>query len=483
MSSKILSRSAFATLFFLLISLPAFSDSHVRIVRLSYIEGGVQIDRNTGQYEKAILNLPITEGTKLRTGSDGRAEVEFEDGSTIRLASNTTVQFPQLSLQESGTKVSAVELTRGTLYANSAGNKNELALKFGRGKLELTRPARLRIDASDNRDAVAVFKGDVQVDGAAGKVEIKKNETADFDADSNSPATVAKKIDREPLDNWDKQQSEYHTVYANNSINSLSPYPYGSCDLNYYGMFFSAPGYGMLWQPYLIGAGWDPFMDGAWAFTPGWGYGWISAYPWGWIPYHYGSWVFLPAYGWAWQPGGAWMPVYSQPVILKPPTGFKPPQAPITSASTSNTIVTVNRRPVSAFAASSGSKILIRNDSAGLGVPRGQVTNLATISHSVQQKGAVSEHIHSNIAKPSFDSQMGSREIISVREPARGAGSAPVPVSAREPVSARGPMSRSEEPRMSAPAPTYAPPPASAPAASAAPMPAPHASGGSGPHR
>jgi len=36
--------------------LPSFADSQARIVRLSYTEGDVQIDRNAGQgYEKACL--------------------------------------------------------------------------------------------------------------------------------------------------------------------------------------------------------------------------------------------------------------------------------------------------------------------------------------------------------------------------------------------------------------------------------------------
>ena len=100
MSSKAVARFTFVVFFSLLISLPALADSHVRIVRLSYIEGGVQIDRDTGQYEKAIVNLPITEGFKVRTGADGRAEVEFEDGSTLRLASNTTVQIGRASCRE-----------------------------------------------------------------------------------------------------------------------------------------------------------------------------------------------------------------------------------------------------------------------------------------------------------------------------------------------------------------------------------------------
>src|SRR5947208_13442452 len=70
---------ALLTLAALLLTLPAFADSQVRIVRLSQVGGDVQADRNTGQgFEKAFLNMPVTQGMKLRTNRDGRAEIEFK---------------------------------------------------------------------------------------------------------------------------------------------------------------------------------------------------------------------------------------------------------------------------------------------------------------------------------------------------------------------------------------------------------------------
>ena len=75
---KVLSALTFATtvVCLLLATAPVtFADSHARIVRLSDIEGSVQIDRNTGQgFEKAIMNMPITQGMRLETGQSGRAE-------------------------------------------------------------------------------------------------------------------------------------------------------------------------------------------------------------------------------------------------------------------------------------------------------------------------------------------------------------------------------------------------------------------------
>src|ERR1700747_1960925 len=87
----------------LLLTVRSFATSQIRIVRLSDVHGDVQIDSNTGQgYEKAFLNLPLTQGVKIQTKQDGRAEVEFEDGSTSRITPAAVINFPHLSLRASG---------------------------------------------------------------------------------------------------------------------------------------------------------------------------------------------------------------------------------------------------------------------------------------------------------------------------------------------------------------------------------------------
>src|SRR6187200_192790 len=80
-------------------SVPALAESHARIVRLSDVQVSVMIDRNTGDgFEKAFLNMPVTEGMALETKDGGRAEVEFEDGSVIRISPDTKLAFSELSL-------------------------------------------------------------------------------------------------------------------------------------------------------------------------------------------------------------------------------------------------------------------------------------------------------------------------------------------------------------------------------------------------
>ena len=78
-----------------LASMAAHATSHVRIVRLSYVDGKVQMERASGQgMERAILNAPIIEGARIFTGSNGLAEVEFEDNGTVRLASTNAGGVP-----------------------------------------------------------------------------------------------------------------------------------------------------------------------------------------------------------------------------------------------------------------------------------------------------------------------------------------------------------------------------------------------------
>ena len=206
------------------LAVPSFADSQARIVRLSQVDGDVQIDRNTGQgYEKAFINLPITQGTKLRAGQDARAEIEFEDGSTLRItpgygrgisrAGAARLRRPGLEPGTSG----------GTAYLNFKGDKQEeFTLAFGQDRLALTKPAHLRIELKDANATVAVFKGDVEVDSASGRVKVEKKHSATFALAGTGPYTLANNLEPDPYDEWDKQQDKYHQQYS--VSNSYSPY-------------------------------------------------------------------------------------------------------------------------------------------------------------------------------------------------------------------------------------------------------------------
>ncbi len=325
---RIVTRTFWTVLFTLAaFALPAFADSQIRIVRLSYLNGSVQIDRNTGDgFERAIMNMPVTQGAQLRT-QDGQAEVEFENGSTVRLSPEAQVVFDGLTLREDGSKLSTISLQKGVAYFDlNHKDKNEFRVQVAGRDIELKKSAHFRLDMSHDQVRLAVFAGDVSLAGPGKQIAVKKKETFSFDPANQAQYALNKGIDEYQFDAWDQQREKYQDQYARVSY-SRGPY-YGWSDLNYYGAFSYVPGWGNMWRPFGVGYGWDPFAVGYWAWYP-WGYTWVSPYAWGWTPYRYGGWNFVPGYGWGWMPGSgrhnAWQPL---PPVRTVPPGWRPPQPP-----------------------------------------------------------------------------------------------------------------------------------------------------------
>ena len=375
-----------------LFALPATAGSQARIVRLSDVQGTVQIDKNAGLgFENAFVNLPITQGTQLRTRENGRAEIEFEDGSTLRVTPNTMVQFSTLGLSDAGKRISAIDLVEGRAYINWLGKSgDELTLNFSRERVELKQAAHFRVASSSSTAEIASFKNELEVVGPSGTAKVGKKKMVTFDVsdNDNDGATLAKNVEQDPYDQWDKQAVEYHDQY---SKDNSTPYGYGYSDLSYYGGYSNVAGYGTMWQPYFAGVGWNPFMDGAWSWYPGMGFMWASAYPWGWMPYYYGNWTFAPGFGWGWQPGG-WNTWHGGIHYVGAAATFHPPAVP--SGTVSN--VVVGRGGPATTTAPTG-RTIVTNQSAGLAIPRGSISNLHQLNGQVARTGAVQLH-----AAPAF---------------------------------------------------------------------------------
>lgn len=428
----------------LLLVIPASAGSKARIVRLSDVQGTVQIERAPGDgFNRAFMNLPVIEGSKVKTGKDGRAEIEFEDGSALRLAPGSEINVANLTLGDEGQKLNTVDLVSGTVYANlhlkSAYDKktgDQFQLNFGDESLTVEQSAHFRAELNGSTHAsIAVFKGKVTVTGPSGPFDLadKHSATLSFTAgDSAAKDTfkIAKNYETEPTDAWDHQQSDYHDRYATttSSASLASPYAYGMSDLNYYGSFMLVPGYGSVWQPYFVGAGWSPFMDGAWSFYPGMGYMWVSGYPWGWMPYNYGNWAFAQGFGWVWQPGN-WNSWNAYPTAVNAPAKTIIPSAPKVGHQT----VMVGRGLAFEPANGAPERLTISPGSAGFGVPRGSVNHL---DHFAKKMDRTSRPVTVSTVQPASafasSSALGGSSPMSARSAAPAMSAHPVaPASGR----------------------------------------------------
>ena len=393
--------------------------SKVRIVRLSQVKGSVQIDRSDGRgYERGIANLPIVEHNHLRTG-EGIAEVEFEDNSSLRLAPNSEVEFPQLERSASGATVSSVRLIGGTAYISlvkpqsGKAPANEFTLMFGDRQLHLDSATHVRLSIEITEAKLAVLDGVVHVDEANGAVSISKKKTATFGILNDSEPTIARNVEASPFDEWDHEAASYHSSVAGLSAFN-SPYAYGLRDMSYYGSFVNAGGCGgSMWRPYFASAAWDPFANGTWAWYQGTGYSWVSPYPWGWTPYHSGSWAYCDNVGWGWMPGEGtgWYGLNNVGAVttiarnsggsgrISPPhlPGHPPlPHAP--------SMIAINTKPIAVSQIASSTKFEFRKDSAGLGVPRATLGNLNKFSRESISHGTARTAIYASVPQAGLPS-------------------------------------------------------------------------------
>jgi len=317
MSSSNLLRSAAVTLFSLLfvVARPAFADSsHVRIIRLSLVQGDVRFARDVkgdplasqnATWEAAEMNLPIRQGYVLATDK-GRAEVEFENGSMAFLGDGTVLEFFDLSLED-GAKTTRLVLRQGTasFYVNPA-NGDYFSVTGGDFSVEADGRSSFRVDNFDDGSVVNVLKGHVSVLGKKETKALAKGQSLSMRAGDPASVNLGSVPENDDFDRWVSGRVEAvqtATNAAQQYVNSGS-YSSGLASLYTYGAFYPCAGYGNCWRPYGVGLGWSPFDSGFWFTDPSIGMSFIGNQPWGWTPYHYGGWICDPVFGWMWAPSG-----------------------------------------------------------------------------------------------------------------------------------------------------------------------------------
>ncbi len=97
------------------------------------MDGPVKLSQgNQVLADQAVANTPLLEGMQLTTADNGRAEIQFEDGSVARLAPDSSLTLKVLS--GSGTSANAVLLLGGGLayFEFQGGNlAGQMSVQFG----------------------------------------------------------------------------------------------------------------------------------------------------------------------------------------------------------------------------------------------------------------------------------------------------------------------------------------------------------------
>ncbi len=295
----------------------AQSYSHARIVRLSFVEGSVTVQRPDVQaWAEAPVNTPLQEGFKLSTGENSYAEIQFENGGTIRLGQLAFLDVTALELDPNGGKINHIQLRQGyaTFHPLPSNNGDSLQVGTPYGMLIAQGGTRFRVDLDQGLERVEVFRGTVEVQSNLDAMTLDKDSVLVMQPGASEPTIVSQGITKDDWDQWvDDREARAEMPAAGPSPDSYTDDAeegaYGWADLSQYGSWSNVPGGGYGWAP-RVGNGWSPYSTGQWCWYNGWGYTWIGAEPWGWLPYHYGWWEFISGMGWVWFPGGlrTWSP-------------------------------------------------------------------------------------------------------------------------------------------------------------------------------
>ncbi len=289
------------------------AQSTTRAARLSSVDGQVQLTQGaTVLAAPALANTPLFEGTRIATAEDGRAEIQFDDGSIARVTPNSSLTLSVMH-QEDGTPETEVVLDSGLAYFELQGTSStgRFDIRFGRNNVVTASGFTvLRVDRDAPPGALAVFSGNAHLDGASGlALDLHGGESAALNAAAPGEYQLAEAIEPDSWDAWNSDRDQaltaeeaQRTVATNNVPDANNP-AWNDLDAN--GNWYNVPGQGYVWSPYAAQqAGWDPYGCGNWMWEPGYGYIWVSCEPWGFMPYASGLWSYYDGFGWGWEPGG-----------------------------------------------------------------------------------------------------------------------------------------------------------------------------------
>jgi hypothetical protein len=340
-----------------------------RAVHLSYVEGQVRVTQGDQVIaEGATVNMPLFEGMQITTVQDGRAEIQFEDGSVARLSPNTTVTLSVL--HGDGTSGDAeMVLNGGLAYFEFKGGTQlgQFAVHFGDSTVTASGNAVIRIRMDTPPGDLAILSGNADLNRGKGAMQLAMHggESVSLYANDINRYDLNESIDPDSWDDWNTDRDE---ALATEESTFTAPPPSQSgpesgspawSDLDANGSWYDVPGQGYMWSPFeASNPGWDPYGCGNWMFYPRFGYMFVPCDSWGFLPYSFGSWNYFGDFGWGWVPGGGgpwWYsyPYYPGPTFGPLPPGYRPPHRPIVPRGSGPSpgrpwpVIAVNHHPVS----------------------------------------------------------------------------------------------------------------------------------------
>ena len=282
------------------------------VARISFMNSEVSIQRgDSGEWLAATLNAPVLGNDRISTGMNSRAEVQFENGSVLRIGGGADLTVTQLEANRY-----QMALGRGTVtFRIFRASGTDIEVDTPNISVRPSKQGSYRISVNDASETeVTARSGDVEVYSPRGSQWVYNGQALMARGTASDPEFQV--IQAAGLDDWDRWNDGRDRLITNSpSQRYVPPGVYGAEDLDPYGNWVNVPQYGNVWQP-AVPAGWAPYQVGRWVWLDWYGWTWVSGDPWGWAPYHYGRWFNEPGFGWCWYPGALGFRHYWSPALV-----------------------------------------------------------------------------------------------------------------------------------------------------------------------
>ena len=283
----------------------------VRMARVSDVSGSVAWrPDSSAQWSNAKVNVPVRQGAQFSVRKGGRAEIQFDDGSALRLGGGSIATLQNMYSDKRG-EYTEVALNSGLATLRTRNNLSTYQVNTPDDSVMVDQPSDVRFGIGDqNLSEIDVQSG--QADVQYGQTQEVVDPGQEYDTGYASNAYEVTQAPAQP-DSWDQYCAQRDQ--ADYTYDSHLPSDIGlvAGNLDSYGTWHDDPQYGEVWSP-AVSSDWRPYSQGNWVWVNPVGWTWCESEPWGYAPSHYGTWVH-EAYGWSWCPGPAqqaWSPAVVQ---------------------------------------------------------------------------------------------------------------------------------------------------------------------------
>ncbi len=259
------------------------------VARLKIFQGTAWLrSPDSGEWEEATTNMPITERSRINIPAGSEAELQFHGGQFVLLTEGSEVDVAKFDQANTVFRLRSGEVR----FDLPADDFSPVRMSVpGGGKVDFNVPGRYWLNVRENgQTRLVVRSGEGSVTHEKGVFGVK----------AGQEAIIGNEVHIASYEGVPEEEAAPPPPLTEDERKAEVP-PAAAYELRNYGDWVYSSDYGWVWQP-RTAAGWTPYNYGRWTWVSPYGWTWVSYEPWGWYPYHFGWWASDPFFGWVWCP-------------------------------------------------------------------------------------------------------------------------------------------------------------------------------------